>query len=35
MGQHVRMVDHLRGIEALCEVTDLVAFDKDGERLRG
>jgi sarcosine oxidase subunit alpha len=35
MGQHVRMVDHLRGIEALCEVTDLVAFDKEGERLRG
>ncbi|MBV2360318.1 sarcosine oxidase subunit alpha family protein [Thalassococcus sp. CAU 1522] len=34
-GQTVRMVDHLRGIEALCEVTDPVAFDPEGGRLRG
>jgi sarcosine oxidase subunit alpha len=35
LGERVHMVDHLRGIEALCQVTDLVAFDKDGERVRG
>jgi sarcosine oxidase subunit alpha len=31
----VRMVDHLRNIETLCEVTDPVAFDPEGGRLRG
>jgi methylglutamate dehydrogenase subunit C len=34
-GERVRTVDHLRGIEALCEVTPPVAFDPEGERLRG
>jgi heterotetrameric sarcosine oxidase alpha subunit len=34
-GEVVRMVDHLRGIEALCEVCDPVFFDKDGGRARG
>ena len=34
-GEHIRMVDHLRGIDALCEVTDPVAFDPEGGRLRG
>ena len=34
-GEVVRMVDHLRGIEAMCEVCDPVFFDKDGGRARG
>ncbi|MDJ0821412.1 MAG: sarcosine oxidase subunit alpha family protein [Paracoccaceae bacterium] len=34
-GEKVKLVDHLRGIKALCEVTDPVAFDSDGGRLRG
>jgi sarcosine oxidase subunit alpha len=34
-GERVRMVDHLRQIETLCEVTDPVAFDAQGGRLRG
>jgi sarcosine oxidase subunit alpha len=34
-GQEVRMVDHVRGKEELCVVTDLVALDADGGRLRG
>jgi heterotetrameric sarcosine oxidase alpha subunit len=34
-GERVRMVDHLRKIETLCEVTDPVAFDPEGGRLRG
>ncbi len=34
-GQKVKMVDHMRGIETLCEVTDPVAFDREGGRLRG
>ena len=33
-GERVRMVDHLRGIETLCEVTDPVAYDPEGGRLR-
>ena len=33
-GERVRMVDHLRGIETLCEVTDPVAHDPEGGRLR-
>jgi sarcosine oxidase subunit alpha len=32
--EHVKMVDHLRGVEALCEVIDPVAFDPEGGRLR-
>ncbi|MCL4108760.1 UNVERIFIED_CONTAM: hypothetical protein GTU68_049101 [Idotea baltica] len=34
-GEQIKLVDHLRGIEALCEVTDPVAFDPEGVRLRG
>ena len=34
MGERVRMVDHLRDIEALCEVIPTVAFDPGGERTR-
>ena len=34
-GERVKMVDHLRGIEALCEVTDPVFFDPEGGRMRG
>ena len=35
IGEVVRLVDHLRGIEVLCTVSDLVAYDADGGRLRG
>ncbi|WP_425071985.1 sarcosine oxidase subunit alpha family protein [Sagittula sp. S175] len=34
-GETVRLVDHLRGIDTLCEVTHPVAFDPTGGRLRG
>ena len=34
-GETVRMVDHLRGSETLCEVTDPVVFDPEGGRVRG
>ncbi|WP_420860742.1 sarcosine oxidase subunit alpha family protein [Algirhabdus cladophorae] len=34
IGRQVKMVDHLRGIEALCEVCDPVFYDPDGGRLR-
>jgi methylglutamate dehydrogenase subunit C len=34
-GERIRMVDHLRQVEALCEVCDPVFFDREGERLRG
>ncbi len=34
-GQKVRMVDHLRDLDALCEVVNPVFFDPDGERARG
>jgi heterotetrameric sarcosine oxidase alpha subunit len=33
-GQKVRVVDHLRDLETLCEVVDPVAFDPEGERVR-
>ncbi|GAW33984.1 aminomethyltransferase [Roseovarius sp. A-2] len=35
IGERVRMVDHLRGTETLCEVTGVVQYDADGGRLRG
>ncbi|SHK96200.1 sarcosine oxidase subunit alpha [Roseovarius marisflavi] len=35
IGEKVRMLDHLRGSDTLCEVLDPVQFDKDGGRLRG
>ena len=34
-GEVIRMVDHLRGIETLCEVCDPVFFDPEGGRARG
>ncbi|WGW03839.1 sarcosine oxidase subunit alpha family protein [Tropicibacter oceani] len=34
-GDRVKLVDHLRGVETLCEVSDPVAFDQEGGRLRG
>jgi heterotetrameric sarcosine oxidase alpha subunit len=33
-GELIRLVDHLRKIETLCEVCDPVFFDKDGGRAR-
>lgn len=35
IGQRVRAVDHLRGSETLCEVTDVGWVDREGGRLRG
>jgi sarcosine oxidase subunit alpha len=34
-GQSVRLVDHLRGTDMLCEVTNPVFFDPEGGRARG
>ncbi len=34
-GEVVRLVDHLRGRDVLCEVCDPVFFDPEGGRLRG
>lgn len=34
-GETIRMVDHLRGVETHCEVTDPVVFDPEGGRVRG
>lgn len=34
-GEKIRLVDHLRGIDTLCEVTDPVFYDQTGGRLRG
>jgi sarcosine oxidase subunit alpha len=34
-GEVVKMTDHLRGIETLCEVVDPMFFDPDGGRMRG
>ncbi|SMY08576.1 sarcosine oxidase subunit alpha family protein [Flavimaricola marinus] len=34
-GEVVRLVDHLRDVETLCEVCDPVFFDPEGGRLRG
>jgi methylglutamate dehydrogenase subunit C len=33
-GQRIRLIDHLRGIDLLCEVTDPVFHDKEGVKLR-
>ncbi|WP_238367027.1 sarcosine oxidase subunit alpha family protein [Mesobacterium pallidum] len=35
MGETVRMVDHLRGLDTTCEVIPLVTYDPDGGRARG
>ena len=34
MAQQVRLVDHLRGIDILCEVCDPVFHDPEGGKLR-
>ncbi|MGB5556774.1 MAG: glycine cleavage T C-terminal barrel domain-containing protein, partial [Paracoccaceae bacterium] len=34
-GERIRMVDHLRGLDVVCEVTDPVSFDPEGGRVRG
>lgn len=34
-GDTVKHVDHLRGVETLCEVCDPIFFDRDGGRARG
>ncbi|MFU8882793.1 MAG: sarcosine oxidase subunit alpha family protein [Rhodobacterales bacterium] len=34
-GEVIRMVDHLRGVETLCEVCDPVFLDPEGGRARG
>jgi sarcosine oxidase subunit alpha len=34
LGEEVRMVDHLRGIETTCEVVNPVFFDPEGGRAR-
>ncbi|MDZ4096105.1 MAG: sarcosine oxidase subunit alpha family protein [Paracoccaceae bacterium] len=33
-GEQVRLVDHLRGIDVLCKITDPVFHDKEGGKLR-
>jgi heterotetrameric sarcosine oxidase alpha subunit len=33
-GENIRLVDHLRGVDVLCEVTDPVFHDKEGTKLR-
>jgi len=35
MGETVKLVDHLRGIQTLCQVVNPVFFDPDGGRARG
>jgi len=34
-GEMVRLVDHLRGVDLLCEVADPVFHDREGVKLRG
>ncbi len=34
-GERLRLVDHVRNVEAICEVCDPVFFDPDGGRVRG
>jgi sarcosine oxidase subunit alpha len=33
-GEHIKMVDHMRGVETLCEVCDPIFYDPDGGRMR-
>ena len=33
-GERIRLIDHLRGIDLLCQVTDPVFHDKEGAKLR-
>ncbi|WP_127900678.1 sarcosine oxidase subunit alpha family protein [Solirhodobacter olei] len=34
-GETIRLVDHMRKTEVLCEITDPVFFDPEGEKVRG
>ena len=34
LGDRIKMVDHLRGVETECEVVNTVSFDPKGDRLR-
>jgi sarcosine oxidase subunit alpha len=34
-GEQIRMIDHLRQVETLCEVVNPVFFDPEGNRARG
>ena len=34
LGDRIKMVDHLRGVETECEVVNTVSFDTKGDRLR-
>ena len=33
-GEKIRLVDHLRGLDVICEVTNPVFHDPEGEKLR-
>ena len=35
IGERIRMVEHLKGVQTLCEVIDPVQFDPEGGRVRG
>ncbi|WP_027259701.1 sarcosine oxidase subunit alpha family protein [Leisingera aquimarina] len=35
LGETVRLVDHMRGVDTLCEVVSPVFFDPEGDRARG
>ena len=35
IGSNVKMVEHLKGVQTICEVCDLVFLDPEGRRLRG
>lgn len=35
IGDTVRLVDHMRGIDTLCEVVEPQFYDPEGERARG
>ena len=34
LGEQIKMVDHLRGVETECEIINTVSFDPKGDRLR-
>lgn len=35
VGERIRMVEHLKGVQTVCEVIDPVQFDPEGGRVRG
>lgn len=35
IGDEIRLVDHMRGLDTLCEVVEPVFFDPEGDRTRG